>query len=493
MAIGTLRGYLHRRVALPSRLAEMIRAIRSRWSAEGGYREFLLIAVPLILSTASWSVQHFVDRVFLTWHSTEALTAALPGGLTNFVLVSLFIGIVSYINTFVAQYIGAGHPEKVGPSLWQGAYLAVFSAGIGLVAATWANAIFDLVGHDESIRHFEADYFRILCYGIFPIVLSTSFACFFSGRGHTWSVFWVNVSATGFNIVLDYGLIFGAGGLPAMGIRGAAWATNIASALGAGLYLVLLARPRYRREFATYRGWRFDPDLFRRLLHFGGPSGINFMLDILAFTSVVLIVGRLGTMELTAANLAFNINSLAFMPLIGASIAVSTMVGQRLGRDDTAGAEYSTWTGFHIGLTYMVGMALAYAVVPQIFLLPYSASASGPEFEAARELAMDLLRFVAFYCVFDAAYMMFTAALKGAGDTNYIMWVSVLISFSVAVIPSYIAVTWFDTTAYVLFAFITLWLVVAAIVFYLRFLSGHWKSMRVIEQQPVMAANEAAS
>ena len=92
--------------------------IARRWKEQGGYREFLGIALPLILSTASWSIQHFTDRVFLTWHSTEALSAALPAGMANFTFISLFMGTAQYVNTFVAQYIGARRPERVGPAIW---------------------------------------------------------------------------------------------------------------------------------------------------------------------------------------------------------------------------------------------------------------------------------------------------------------------------------------------------------------------------------------
>ena len=81
---------------------ELSGRLRRRWHSEGGYREFLGLAFPLILSTASWSIQHFVDRVFLTWYSTEALAAAAPAGMTNFIFLSFFFGIAQYINTFVA-------------------------------------------------------------------------------------------------------------------------------------------------------------------------------------------------------------------------------------------------------------------------------------------------------------------------------------------------------------------------------------------------------
>ena len=470
-------------------------ALRLRWSAPGGYREFLQIAFPLILSTASWSVQHFVDRVFLTWYSTDALAASLPAGLTSFVFVSFFLGIAGYVNTFVAQYVGAGRPDRVGAALWQGGYLAMLSGVAGLLVALMAVPIFDLVGHEEPIRANEVVYFRILCWGMGPLILSTALSCFYSGRGRTWSVLGVNIAATGVNIVLDYGMIFGAWGLPEMGLRGAAWATNTAAVFAAGLYLVLLARPSHRRRFGTYGAWRFDRALFARLLRYGGANGVNFMLDIFSFTFFILIIGRVGTLELTASNLAFNINSLAFMPLIGAGIALSTMVGQRLGAEAPADAEYCTWSGLHVALGYAGIMTAAYILVPDLFLLPYGAGASGEEFAAARDLARSLLRIVGLYCLFDAAYIMFTAALKGAGDTRYIMYAGFLLGMSIMVAPPLIAVEWFDAGVYTVWVFIVTYLAVAAAVFYRRFRIGPWKSMRVIEESSGESppAAEAAS
>ncbi|MBD06391.1 MAG: MATE family efflux transporter, partial [Gemmatimonadetes bacterium] len=207
----------------------------------------------------------------------------------------------------------------------------------------------------------------------------------------------------------------------------------------------------------------------------------SFMLDILSFTFFILIVGRIGTLELTATNLAFNINSLAFMPLIGAGIALSTLVGQRLGADDPDGAEYSTWTGIQLAVSYMGVMSVAYFSLPDLFLMPYGVGASGADFEAARDLARPLLRIVAIYCVFDAGFIMFTAALKGAGDTRYVMYGSVALGWSLMVLPPVILVTWFDAGIYVAWAFICCFLIAGCGLFYRRFRGGKWKAMRVIE------------
>ena len=469
----------------------MFTSVRNRWGTEGGYRDFLALAFPLILSTASWSVQHFVDRVFLAWHSTQSMAAALPAGLSNFVFVSFFLGLAGYVNTFVAQYVGARRPERVGASIWQGSYL---SWGAGLAALgllPFAGPLFDLIGHEPAIRSEEVAYFRILCFGTGPFVLATVLSCFYSGRGKTWIVLIVNASATCVNIGLDYVLIFGYWGFPVMGIRGAAWATNIAAAFSALLFGVLILRRRNREEFGTLSQWKFDWDLFRRLLRFGIPSGVNFMLDIMAFSFFILIVGRLGTLELAATNLAFNVSSLAFMPLLGCGIAVSTLVGQRLGENYPDKAEYCTWSGMHLALGYMGTMAVLYVCVPQWFLVPYGLRAQGEDFAAAQNLAEGLLRIVAVYCVFDGMYIVFTSALKGAGDTRYVMLVSIGLSWLVMLIPAFVGIAFFDIGIWTLWVFLCAYIVAAGIVFYFRFRSSTWKTMRVIEETHQVAGVDA--
>ena len=468
----------------------MITYIKNRWRAEGGYREFLILAFPLVLSTASWSVQHFINRVFLTWHSTEALAAALPSGITNFIFLSFFMGMAQYTNTFVAQYSGASRPERVGPAVWQGMYLALLSGGLGWGLSFFSAPLFELIGHQPQVRQEEIIYFRVLCYGVGPFVLSAAAACFFSGRGQTLTVLWVNVAGTALNVLLDYVLIFGNWGFPAWGIRGAAWATNIASAFTALLFVGLMMRGEYRRQFATLSGWRPDGELFGRLVRFGGPNGLNFMLDILAFSLFVLLVGRIGTVELAATNLAFNVNSLAFMPLIGGGIAAATMVGQRLGQERPEAAEYCTWTGFHLAVGYMSAMSLAYFIFPDSFLMPFGLRSQGAEFEAARELAVTLLRIVGIYCVFDAMYMSFTSALKGAGDTRFLMVVSVVMGWVLLVVPSWATLTYFGSHLYLMWAFLCFYIIAMGVVFYFRFRGGKWKTMRVIETVPAVPAEE---
>jgi MATE family multidrug resistance protein len=327
----------------------------------------------------------------------------------------------------------------------------------------------------------EITYFRTLCLGAGPLVVSTSVGCFFSGRGKTWVLMWVNAGTTLVNIILDYGLIFGHWGLPEMGIKGAALATVLAGCFSATVYLALFLRHRYREEFSTLSGWKLESSLFLRLCRYGIPSGIHYFLDASAFMFFIMMVGRLGTLELAATNIAFNINTLAFMPLIGFGIAVSTLVGQWLGANKPEIAAKSTWSGFHVACLYAALFSAAYFFWPQIFLKPFAAQASSSEFLQVGEMTTLLLRFVAVYSIFDALNIIFAAAIKGAGDTRFVMIVNIILSWTIMLIPSYLAIHAFGRGIYAMWTAASCYIIILGLTFLKRFLGGKWKLMRVIE------------
>ena len=100
-------------------------AARRFWDGPGGAGEVLRVAYPLILAHMSFTLQTFVDRIFLTWYSAEAVAGAVTGLFTTLAVVALFFGTGEYLTTFIAQYLGAGRPARVGPALWQGIYFSL--------------------------------------------------------------------------------------------------------------------------------------------------------------------------------------------------------------------------------------------------------------------------------------------------------------------------------------------------------------------------------
>lgn len=453
-----------------------------RWNADGGYRHLLTIAFPLMLSTASWSLQHVVDRIFLAWYSPEALAASTPAGILNYTLMSLFVGTAAYVSTFVAQYFGAGRHERIGPSVWQGLYVSLVGAIVMALLIPFAEPAFRLIAHGPEIQRQETVYFSILCLGAFPAIGGSALGGFFSGRGETWPVMWANLLATVVNIALDYLLIFGIWVFPELGIAGAAIATNLSMVAALLVYCTLIARADWDRRFRIVHGWRFDPELFGRLMRFGFPSGVQFFVDMAGFTVFLLIVGRLGTVSLAATNIAFNINTLAFMPMIGLGMAVSILVGQQLGRDDAVLAERYVRVGLRVTLAYMGAVALLYVSVPRLFLAPYAAYAPAGSFEAIGDLAVVLLRFVALYSLFDVLTIVFAAALKGAGDSRFVMYMICGVSLGALIIPSYVAIEVLGAGILAGWTIATGYVSLLGVAFFLRFRGGKWKGMRVIEQ-----------
>ncbi len=461
-----------------------------RWNERGGYREILKMAFPLILSTGATSILHFIDRMFLTWYSSASVAAAMPAGMLSFTSMALFLGTAGYVSTFVAQYHGAKRPDRIGPSLWQGLYISFVGGAVIFFLSYASRPIFTFVGHDAAIREEEIIYFSILSKGAIFSIAASALAGFFSGRGQNWPVMWSNFIMLSVNLVLDYLFIFGKAGFPVMGIEGAAYATVIAAAASCLFYVALAFRKKYNSEFMTLSGFKFDRRLLGRMIRFGLPSGVQFLIDVSGFSVFILLVGKIGMDELAATSIAFNINTLAFMPMLGFGMAISVMVGQFQGEGKPESAERSVYSGAHLCFTYMILIAVTYVATPQIYIAAIAAKADPKNFEEIRRYIIVLLRFVAAYTLFDTLNIVFASALKGAGDTKFVMIMIVVLSVGGLTIPSIIAILLFNAGIFAAWYIVSGYIIFLAIGFLLRFLTGKWKTMNVIEKgEPAIRIN----
>lgn len=198
----------------------------SWWSRPAGAREVLAVALPLVVSSLSWTVMTFIDRVLLKYDSGESMAAAFAASTAWFAVMCLPLGITMYVSTFVSQYFGAGRPERIGVAVWQGVWVALLVSPFLVPMYYLAPALFEMSDHGASIAQKEITYFQILCFCGPALWISNSLASFYSGRGLTTVVMVVDTLAAFTNVVLDYAWIFGKWGFPAGGIAGAAWATS---------------------------------------------------------------------------------------------------------------------------------------------------------------------------------------------------------------------------------------------------------------------------
>lgn len=456
--------------------------LQSPRSDAGGFREVLSVAVPLILSTASLTLMLFVDRVFLSWYSQAAVAASAPGGIMYFTICSLFAGTAQYVNTLVAQHHGAGDKPACGRAVWQGIWFSLISVPLILACIGLGDPIFSWSGHGERVSELEKEFFSILMVGGTLLPLNASLSSFFSGRGRTMVVLWGNLAGNVANAILDYCLIFGNFGFPEMGIRGAGIATALTGAIPVIYWGSLFLSRKYQAGYKTREGCVLDKRLFLKLIRYGVPAGLQFFLDVSAFTAFVFLVGRLGEVDLAATNIVLSIELLSFLPMVGMSIATATLVGEYVGRNQPSVAEKSVRSALKLALAYTGILAALYTTMPDVFLDVFrSRERPDMEFTLIAGKGIVLLRLVAIYALFDTVFIIYCGALKGAGDTRFAMWAQVFMGWVVFVPPVFLIVEYWHQGLYAAWIWLMVYVTLLGLVFWWRFKSGHWKKLCMVE------------
>ncbi len=440
----------------------------------------MALSLPLVLSAGFLTVQLFLDRVFLTWKSNDNSAASMPAVMLFSTLFGVLQHTVQYASVFVSQYIGAKRPERVGPVLWQAMRVAVVGGLLFLTLVPVAHPLFAVLGHAPEVAALEADYFAALCFAVLPSLVVGVINAFYSGLGRTWTVLAINAVGLAVNAPLAYGWILGEWGFPELGAAGAGYAT-VCGAVSSMLFgLALLLRRRYEAEFRTRSGWRFDATLMKRLLRFGLPNGLVQLVDMTAWTAFVFLVGVMSKVEGAATNVAFTINLIAFLPLMGLGQAVEILVGRHQGEKQPDLSARTTITGVKLALGYALGVSVLYALLPGVFTGLFGLKADAQEWAKVEPVVRTLLLFVALYTCGDAVNVIVSYALRGAGDTRFVAVVAVVVAWPVMVIPTWAAIkfgwgvygAWWSATAYIF---------VLAAVFTVRFRGGKWRGMTVIE------------
>lgn len=449
--------------------------------APGGYRELMALSAPLVLSSSFVTVQIFIDRVFISRVGTEAAAAAMPAVAYFWTPFALLYFTVMYATVFVAQYAGAGRPHRIGPVVWQAGY---FSLAAGLLFPLLRPAVDRWViagtGHPPAVQALESAYFDTLVWAALPTLLVATASGFFAGRGRSWTVLLINGVGSLANVGFAYLFIARQAHDPPAAMTGAGVALTCGTWVAALFGLALLAHPKYRAEFNTLGGWRFDRELFGRFLWFGLPNGLQWLIEGLAFTAFILIVGNMGAEVAAASTLTFSLNMLTFLPVMGLGQGVEVLVGRRQGEKRPELSARTTWTGVKLATGWMLFVAALYCLIPGTLAAPFAAEMKPDEWARVWVHIPVLLRFVALYSLCDGVNIILAYALRGAGDTRFVVLVAIGLSWPFMVVPTYliwrggygVEPAWGAATAY---------LAVTAGVYVVRFLGGRWRTMTVIE------------
>ena len=440
------------------------------------------IAAPLILSMGSFTIMQFCDRVFLSRYSSVTIQSALPAGALAHTFVCLFQALAGYAGTFAAQYHGAKHARGCVLSTIQGAWLALASWPFILALIPFGCWLLTLGGHPAAVLAAEKTYFILLMAGGVMVPLNAAIGGFFMGVGRTKINMIANAAGCVMNIVLNYAMIFGHWGFAEMGIAGAAYATIISGFFTCFLQFAVFAYEKTVREVGFPAVLKADFHLMRRIVRFGAPSGFQLLMDIGSFTLFIMLTGRLGELSLATSNIAFSINNLAFAPLLGFGMAAATVVGQHQGARRPEAAERAAYTALKMAWIYMAVIGLTFILFPRFYFALFSPKSAAFSPEELLTLGRSMLWLMAAWGMLDVVTIVFSGALKGAGDTRFVMVYMVLGGWLILVPGTVLMLRW-GCGILALWVWLAVYISVLAVGLWWRWRSGVWKIIRVIEHR----------
>ena len=437
------------------------------------YREILRLVWPLALGMINNAIMQFVDRVYLAHDSMRALEAVLPAGMLMWMFAGFFQSVVGYSSVFVGRYHGAGDEGMCRATYRVALALAIGFGFLSIPLVPFGDWVLSVTVASPDLLKDERTYYDILMLGAVGVYGQMAAASYFTGRGKTRIVFWANLIGNVLNIALDPVLIFGWWGLPRMGIAGAAYATVGAMFVQMAILISAVGREHFRAS-SKAQGMM---DVGRRILRFGVPAGLYTILNMLSFTIFVFVTGGVGDLELAVSNACFTVNYLLVAPIEGFSLGASTLVSQALGRGDPEAAVHDAHRTLFLGVGFIAVCSLVVLLLAQPILGMF-ASRTGASAEEFQSLGFTLFVLMAAWQVFDAADVILSGALKGGGDTKFVMWWMLVVGF-VIWLPVVFVVRRFHNTMPALWSTMILYVVVIRVGSLVRWRRGGWKMVKL--------------
>ncbi|MCQ2062331.1 MAG: MATE family efflux transporter [Fibrobacter sp.] len=451
-----------------------------KFKKNGDVKDVLAVALPMLLSMSFDTFMTFIDRLFLSKLGPCEMNAALGGGGTQIVMMNLFVGVLSYATALTAQRLGAKKEKDCSRVCVQSLYLSLFCIPLVIATIPFGYFLFEMQDLIPEQMEPQKLYFRILILGSGLMLVRNVLANFFSGIGEAKIVMKAAFVAMVVNIVANYFLIFGKGPFPALGVAGAAYGTLIGTFVSVVMLFVVYFSRRNRERFGTASDFRFHFEIMKELLKRGIPCGIEFFLNMFAFQSLLFLFHGLGAVSATAASVMFNWDMVAYVPLMGLEIASTSLVGRYVGAKQGAAAKRSTFSGLKLGWGYSLIIGILFIFMPGVLtdiFKPDVATATAESiamFEAARPMSIFMLRIAIIYIFVEVLLVIYAGALRGAGDTVWVMFASAIMNWTVTG-ALFLAAYVFDAPAHHAWIAVVALYGTAPLFFWWRWRSGKWR------------------
>lgn len=439
------------------------------------YAELLRFAIPLAISMITVALNTLVDTWFISKLGTTQLAAVPMAGMVYILFWVLMMGLMRSIIAFSGREYGAGNVKSIGSILVQYHWLALAGLPI-MMCAIQLWPLFSWVSALPAAVDFDAwTYLHIRAWETPFSLLVILYSSFYQSIGNSRLPMIIAIIGLLLNVLLDYGLIFGNLGLPAMGVAGSALATVLANIFIAVFYLSVSQRSSIKNTFGIQLFQAPNWSKLKHLLRIGLPQGVGDFTELLAWTGLILIIGRLGESALASNNIALQVTHLIFLPGLALGIASASYMGRFLGANQADHAHQSTKKCLKLAVLYMGSMGIPLWFFGELIAQQFS---SDPEVISQAAL---LFKIMALYQVFDGIGIVYRSTLGGAGDTLkptlLLLGCALLVMFPLA---TYLTqVVEFGVTGAWIAAFT--YIVVLAGSMWWRFNTNHWRNVKLFD------------
>jgi MATE family multidrug resistance protein len=390
-------------------------------------RAMLALAIPVVTDQIGMMSIGFVDTIMVGRLGSDQLGAVGIGAALYFAFMVFAWGTVGAVTPIVAQAFGAGDRDEIEKTVGQGFWLVIGLTVLGQIFMQFTGPVLRAIGEPEEIIPIAERFVHAISFGMVASLAYGMLRCFTVGLGRTRITMVISIGAALLNIAVDYVLIYGKLGIPALGAQGSGFATAIVQW---GMLAAMLLYVRREGELRRYRIFALRPSFesIRAMVKLGAPIGIGNSLEASVFGLTSLLMGQIGTVALASHQIALNVASFTFMVPLGVSMAITTRVGQFIGARDPDAASLAGRVGIGLAALFMIFTALVFITIPGAIIAIYTAE---PEVIL---YASGLLMIAGAFQVFDGIQVSAQGALRGLKDTTVPMMTN-LVSYWLVGLP----------------------------------------------------------
>jgi len=384
-------------------------------------RQLLTIALPIIGGMLSQNVLNLVDIGMVSTLGDTALAATGVGSFFNYLSVAIVLGLATGVQATSSRRFGEDLDEQAALPLNGGLLLAMLvGIPLSLVLMVWAGDILAFLNDDAEVVAQGTPYLQVRLLALTAVGMNFAFRGYWSAAHLTRLYFYTIVSMHAINILLNWVLIFGNLGAPALGVTGAGMATTISIFIGLLLHVIFALR--FARPAGFLRGLP-QRDALRRLIDISLPNSIQQVFFSGGLVALIWILGRIGTAEVAAANVLLTLGLVLLLPAMGVGIACSSLVGRALGRKDAEDAQRWGWESAALILLVntAIGLLLLLFARPILAIFLHDTE--------TLQLALLPLMISAVIVGIDTAGLVLMNALLGAGASHRVMKISIVLQW----------------------------------------------------------------